>query len=405
MLSVTAQFALVAAAAVLAPLIVRPLRRFAVPAVIFEIALGIVLGPQVLNLVSAGESLETLSQLGLCMLMFLAGYELKLGSIRGEPLRLSLVSWGLSVLLATGVGFTMHLLSWHSGEVVVALSLTTTAIGTLLPVLRDSGVLKTPLGRYALAVGSVAEFGPIALIALFLGDNSILISGLLLLAFALVIYGAARLASRPWSQGIRDALYQGLHSSSQLPIRVTLLFIVILVFIAGQLGLDVLLGAFAAGVIVRIATSTRDDDTLSESTFATKIEAISFGMLVPVFFVISGTKIDLKSLISTPTSWIIVPTFLLLMLAVRGIPVFLTYRRALEMDDRVALSIMAAAGLPLIVVITGIAVRAPAISTPAAAAMVAAGMLSVMVLPSVSLALLARAHPMPEVEVEPADRL
>ncbi len=191
----------------------------------------------------------------------------------------------------------------------MALALTTTAIGTLLPVLRDSGVLTSPLGRYALAVGSVAEFGPIALIALFLGGNSILISGLLLLAFALVIYGAARLASRPWSQGVRDALYQGLHSSSQLPIRVTLLFIIILVFIAGQLGLDVLLGAFAAGVIVRITTSTRDDDTLSESTFATKLEAISFGMLVPVFFVISGTHIDLKSLISTPTSWIVVPTF------------------------------------------------------------------------------------------------
>ncbi len=405
MLPVTAQFALVAAAAVLAPLIVRPLRRFAVPAVIFEITLGIVLGPQVLNLVSAGEGLETLSELGLCMLMFLAGYELKLSSIRGEPLKLSLVSWFLSVLLATVVGLGMHLIGWHGGEVVVALALTTTAIGTLLPVLRDSGVLTSPLGRYALAVGSVAEFGPIALIALFLGGNSILISGLLLLAFALVIYGAARLASRPWSQGVRDALYQGLHSSSQLPIRVTLLFIIILVFIAGQLGLDVLLGAFAAGVIVRIATSTRDDDTLSESTFATKLEAISFGMLVPVFFVISGTHIDLKSLISTPTSWIVVPTFFLLMVAVRGIPVFLTYRAALEPVDRVALSVMAATGLPLIVVITGIAVRDQAISTADAAAMVAAGMLSVMVLPSVSLALLGRAHPVPKVNAEPADRL
>jgi len=405
MLPVTAQFALVAAAAVLAPLIVRPLRRFAVPAVIFEITLGIVLGPQVLNLVNPGEGLETLSQLGLCMLMFLAGYELKLSHIRGEPLKLSLVSWGLSVALAAVVGLCMHLIGWHSGEVVVALSLTTTAIGTLLPVLRDSGVLKTPLGRYALAVGSVAEFGPIALIALFLGNNSILISGLLLLAFALVIYGAARLASRPWSDGVRDALYQGLHSSSQLPIRVTLLFIVLLVFIAGQLGLDVLLGAFAAGVIVRIATSTRDDDTLSESTFATKLEAISFGMLVPVFFVVSGTEIDLESLIRDPASWVIVPSFFLLMVAVRGIPVFLIYRQALEPIDRIAMSVMAATGLPLIVVITGIAVKDHAISTAHAAAMVAAGMLSVVILPSVLLALLGRAHPVPKINAEPADRL
>lgn len=405
MLPITAQFALVAAAAVLAPLVVRPLRRFAVPAVIFEITFGIVLGPQVLNLVNAGESLETLSELGLCMLMFLAGYELKLSSVRGEPLKLGLISWFLSVLLAAVVGFSMLVIGWHGGEIVVALSLTTTAIGTLLPVLRDSGVLKSPLGRYALAVGSVAEFGPIALIALLLGGNSILISGLLLVAFALVIYGAARLASRPWSDGVRDALYQGLHSSSQLPIRVTLLFIVILVFIAGQLGLDVLLGAFAAGVIVRIATSTRDDDTVAESTFATKLEAISFGMLVPIFFVISGTKIDLKSLISSPSSWVIVPVFFLFMVAVRGIPVFLTYRRALEPVDRIALSVMAATGLPLIVVITGIAVRDQAISTADAAAMVAAGMLSVVVLPSVSLALLGRAHPVPKINAEPADRL
>jgi Kef-type K+ transport system membrane component KefB len=140
------QLTLVAAAGVLAPLIVAGLRRFAIPSVVLEISFGIVLGPQVLNLVQPTGLVDGLSVLGLSMLMFLAGYELKLDNIRGRPLRLAGLSWGLSVVLAAVIGLGLHLGGGESNAIVVPLALTTTALGTLLPVLRDAGVLGTPLG-------------------------------------------------------------------------------------------------------------------------------------------------------------------------------------------------------------------------------------------------------------------
>lgn len=398
------QLLLVAIAAVLAPLLVDPLRRFVIPAVVLELTFGIVLGPQVLNWVEPVGLVAGLSTLGLSMLMFLAGYELRLRHIRGRPLTLAAVSWAMSVVLAGLVGLAFHLMGGHSGEVVIPLALTTTALGTLLPVLRDAGVLRTSLGRHALALGSVGEFGPIVLVALFLSGTDALQSILVLGGFGLLILVSALLASRPWGGRVVSVLTKGLQSSSQLPIRVTLLFMLVLAAIANVLGVDVLLGAFAAGVIVRIAAGSHEEEeeTLSTSIFAFKLEGIAFGMLVPVFFVISGTRIDFKSLFAAPSALVIVPVFLVLMLLVRAIPTFICYGRSLEPRQRRALSVMAATGLPLIVVITTIATDNGYLNSGDAAAMVAAGMLSVVIFPALALQLLGRTA---KVSVEPGHGL
>lgn len=387
------QLTLVALAAVLAPLLVSAVRRFAIPAVVLEITFGIILGPQVLDLIQPTGLVAGLSTLGLSMLMFLAGYELKLDTISGRPLTLASISWGMSVALAAIVGVVVHFVSGGHGEIVIPLALTTTALGTLLPVLRDAGVLRTPLGRYAMALGSIGEFGPIVLVALLLTGSDTVQSVLVLSIFALFVLGAARLANRPWGERIVGFIGRGLQSSSQLPIRLTLLFMLILAAMANRLGIDVLLGAFAAGVVVRIPAAKYDDEedeSDASSIFGFKLEGIGFGMLVPIFFVVSGTRIDLASLFEHPTALLAVPGFLLLMLIVRAIPTFLCYRRALERKQRQALAVMSATGLPLIVVITTIAVDNGYISSAEAAAMVAAGMLSVVILPAVSIALLGR---------------
>jgi Kef-type K+ transport system membrane component KefB len=119
---------------------------------VLEITFGIILGPQVLDLIQPTGLVDGLSTLGLSMLMFLAGYELKLDTIRGRPLTLASISWGMSVALAAIVGVVVHFVTGGHGEIVIPLALTTTALGTLLPVLRDAGVLRTPLGRYAMAL-------------------------------------------------------------------------------------------------------------------------------------------------------------------------------------------------------------------------------------------------------------
>jgi Kef-type K+ transport system membrane component KefB len=395
------QLTLVALAAVLAPLLVATVRRFAVPSVVLEISFGIILGPQVLNLVQPTGLVDGLSVLGLTMLMFLAGYELKLSTIRGRPLALASVSWVMSVGLAALVGVVVHFSGRSGSEIVIPLALTTTALGTLLPVLRDAGVLRTPLGRYALALGSVGEFGPIVLVALFLAGSDPLQSILVLAFFGLLVFGSARLANRPWGARIVDFIGKGLQSSSQLPVRITLLFMLVLAAIANGLGIDILLAAFAAGVVVRIPAAKYDDeedDADASSIFGYKLEGIGFGMLVPIFFVISGTRIDLKSLFAEPNTLLIVPGFLLLMLVVRAIPTFICYRHGLERGQRRALAVMSATGLPLIVVITTIAVGNGYISSADAAAMVAAGMLSVIILPAVSIALLGRVREVRPIE-------
>jgi Kef-type K+ transport system membrane component KefB len=347
----------------------------------------------VLNLVQPTGLVDGLSVLGLSMLMFLAGYELKLDNIRGRPLRLAGLSWGLSVVLAAVIGLGLHLGGGESNAIVVPLALTTTALGTLLPVLRDAGVLGTPLGKYAMALGSVGEFGPIVLVGLLLTGTDPVQSLLVLGAFAALIVGSAFLANRSWGERIVTFIAKSLWASSQLPIRLTLLFMLALAAIANSFGIDVLLGAFAAGVVVRIAAAKHDDEedeTDASSIFGFKLEGIGFGMLVPIFFVVSGTRIDLKALFSQPSSALVVPGFLLLMLVVRAIPTFLVYRKGLERGQRRALAVMSATGLPLIVVITTIATENDYLSSADAAAMVAAGMLSVVILPAVSIALLGR---------------
>ena len=387
------QLTLVALAAVLAPLLVTTVRRFAIPSVVLEITFGIILGPQVLDLIQPTGLVDGLSTLGLSMLMFLAGYELKLDTIRGRPLTLASVSWCMSVALAAIVGVVVHFVAGGHGEIVIPLALTTTALGTLLPVLRDAGVLRSPLGRYAMALGSIGEFGPIVLVALLLTGADTAQSVLVLAIFGLFVLGAARLANRPWGERVVSFIGKGLQSSSQLPIRLTLLFMLVLAAMANRLGIDVLLGAFAAGVVVRIPAAKYDDEedeSDASSIFGFKLEGIGFGMLVPIFFVVSGTRIDLGSLFANPTTLLAVPGFLLLMLVVRAIPTFLCYRKALGRTQRRALAVMSATGLPLIVVITTIAVDNGYISSADAAAMVAAGMLSVVILPAVSIALLGR---------------
>jgi Kef-type K+ transport system membrane component KefB len=387
------QLMLVALAGVLAPLLVGLLRRFAVPSVVLEITFGMLLGPQLLNLVQPTGLVDGLSTLGLSMLMFLAGYELRLDSIRGRPLALAGVSWGMSVALAALIGLGFHVAGGHPGEVVIPLALTTTALGTLLPVLRDAGVLGSPLGRHAMALGSVGEFGPIVLVGLLLTGSDPLQSILFLGGFALLIVGSAYLANRPWGERVVSFIAKGLWSSSQLPIRMTLLFMLVLLAIASELGIDVLMGAFAAVVVVRIAAAKYDDeedDSDASSIFGFKLEGIGFGVLVPIFFVVSGTRIDLQALFSQASSAFLVPGFLVMMLIVRAIPTFLVYRDGLERGQRRALAVMSATGLPLIVVITTIAVENGYLNSADAAAMVAAGMLSVVILPAVSIALLGR---------------
>ena len=217
-----------------------------------ELVLGVVLGPAVLGWVAPAGQVLDFANFGLALLMFLAGLEMNLPRMRGRPLATAAVSWAGSLLGALAVAGVLLLAGHRHGEIVIGLSLTTTALGTLLPILRDAGVMNTAFGSHVLAIGSLAEFGPIVLVALLLGGNYPLITALLLAGFGLLAAGIAYAASRPSGRPVTDSLSRGLHSSSQLPVRAAIVLLVLLVFLATKAGLDVLLGAFAAGIVVRV---------------------------------------------------------------------------------------------------------------------------------------------------------
>ncbi len=385
------QLAWIGLAAVVAPVAATLLRRLAVPGVVLELLLGVLLGPAVLGWISPTGQVLNFANFGLALLMFLAGLEMDPSSIRGRPLVLAGGSWGGSLLGALVVAGALLVAGHRHGEVVIGLSLTTTALGTLLPVLRDADLLNSPFGRHVLAVGAVGEFGPIVLVALLLGRDHPVLTALLLAGFGLLAAGFAYAAARPWGRTVTETLRRGLHSSSQLPVRVAMVLTIGLVFLASRLGLDVLLGAFAAGVVVRIAVAGRGNNAETE-LFEGKLEAIGFGVFVPVFFIVSGARLDLTSFGHHPAALAAIPLYVVLLLAVRGLPVLLTYRRALPPRSRTALALMSATGLPLIVVITTIGTDDHYVATQTAAALVSAGVISVLILPAVAVRLVAQGY-------------
>jgi Kef-type K+ transport system membrane component KefB len=206
------------------------------------------------------------------------------------------------------------------------------------------------------------------------------LTSLLLVAFIAVAVITVLLAARTQPPRVVSMLDRHLESSAQLPVRVSLLLIVLLVLLAETLGLDVLLGAFAAGIVVRLFSASGGGAVVRG-----KLEAIGFGFLIPIFFVVSGIQFDLHVFVHNPKELWRVGLFLILMLAARGAPVYLIYRRVLTPPERFPMALLSATGLPLIVVITSIATAEGRMVPTNAAALVAAGMLSVLVFPALAM--------------------
>jgi len=310
-------------------------------------------------------------------------------------------SWGVSVLLALAVGAVLHGTGLVLDSVIVGLCLTTTALGTLLPVLRDAGVLRTALGPAVLSVGSVGEFGPIVAVALLLTNRDVGITVSLLLVFVAVAVLAALLAVQVHPPRVVSLMRRHLHSTSQLPVRVSVLLVIVLVDLAVKLSLDVLLGAFAAGVVVRLFITGEDSPQI-----VSKLEAIGFGFLIPIFFIESGVTFDLHALVHQPKVLLLVPMFTALFLLTRSVPTWVFFRGVLDRVEARSLALFSATGLPLIVVITTLGVDEHRMRAQNAAALVAAGMLSVLLYPLIGLRWLSRTgrgSRAPHLEGWPAD--
>ncbi len=401
---------LIVSIAVLSPFISDLAKRWTrIPGVVIEIALGMVIGPHVLGWAHLDEVIDVLAEMGLVFLIFLAGFEIDPDEVKGRPVRLAVQGWMVSLALGIVVAVALHALDITSGIRFVAIALTTTAIGTLLPILGDAGLLKTELGSNFLASGAMGELGPIVAISVALTSDTPGRTTVVLLIFVAIALLVGWLATRDARPRTIALIARTLHSSGQLGVRICVLLCLLLVWTAAEFGLDVLLGAFAAGMVARLFlvqhSSVADAEAAGHASVFDhreevqhRIEALGFGFFIPLFFVVSGVRLDLDALFA-PIELVKVPLFLALFLVVRGLPALL-YRNDLPRHDVQALALLQAAALPLLVVITTIGVESGNMRSDNAAGLVGAGLVSVVVFPLVAMALRGRAADAPHASIE-----
>ncbi|CCH87778.1 Sodium/hydrogen exchanger [Modestobacter italicus] len=370
--------AAVAGVSLVAALVVGLFPRLPVPQVVLLLAGGILIGPDVLA-IGAAHDVRVLADVGLGFVFLLAGYEVDLRLVREDAGRRAVVSWGVSLLLAAGVVGALDAAGVVEAYLPVSLGLTTTALGTLLPVLRDKGLLRGPLGRHLLATGAVGELFPVLAIAVFLGTQGRLAALASLAAVGLLAVVLARLR-RGVSGGGRLAgvLGRGQGETAQITLRGTILLLLTLVAVTDRFHLDAVLGAFLAGMVLRRWVG--DADPVLES----KLDAIGYGFFVPLFFVYSGMGLDLHSIGEAPLRLLL---FLVLMLLVRGGPVLLVYRGVLPARQRGQVALVGATALPVLVALAEIGLRSGTMLPENAAALVGAGAVTVLLFPALAVAL------------------
>jgi Kef-type K+ transport system membrane component KefB len=370
----------VALVAALAPLVVAVLPGPRIPQVVFFLLGGILIGPHVLGLADAGD-IQLLANIGLGFLFLLAGYELDPHLLRQEPGRLAMAGWAISAVVAVGAAGSLTAAGYIRDYVPVGLALTTTALGTLLPILRDNGMLAGSFGRQVYAAGATGELFPILIIAVFLTNRGHFAA---LASVALVGVLAIALSVVPWlarSRAVRRVIQEGQHGTGQVTLRWAVVLLFLLLAVASKFGLDVVLGAVLAGMVLRIWTGRLSMDTAS---LEHKFDAVGYGIFIPVFFVSSGMTIDLKAIGQDPLRMLL---FLAMLLVVRGLPSLLVYRRVLPVRQRAEMTFITATSLPLLIALADIGQQDGVMLPATAAALVGAGVLSVLIFPLVAVGL------------------
>ena len=355
-----------------APLIVALLPGPRIPEVVLLLGLGAVIGPNVLDIAQTEPAIVLIANIGLGFLFFLAGFELDLAVLRGREGTAAVSAWAITMLASLVVVGMLASTGFVQAFMPVAIALTTTALGTLLPILRDAGENRGPFGRAVFANGAIGEFLPIIAISLFLSARGAWHSLVLLAGFGVVALLVSQATRRLKGHRLGALVKLGSETSSQTAVRVAVVLLVALLLLAGELGLDVVLGAFAAGIVLR-ATLPEGDESLER-----KLEGIAFGFFIPVFFVVSGMRVDVQSILDSPARML---AFFVLLLLLRGLPVLLIFRTRLPGRDPLRLALYSATGLPLIVAITEIGLATGEMRPENAAALVGAGLLSVLVFP------------------------
>jgi Kef-type K+ transport system membrane component KefB len=363
--------------AALAPAVVAVLPGPRIPQVVVFIFGGILIGPQGLDIGHPAD-ITLLSDIGLGFLFLLAGYELQPGQLRQRSGRLAITGWLVSAALAVAAVAVLASFGFVRDFVPIGLALTTTALGTLLPILQDNDMMSGDFGRYVLAAGAVGELFPILAIAVFLTRRSeyVAIGSLIaVLVAALLLTAAPRLVGE---RRLRALVKQGQRATAQTTLRWSIVLLIVLLTLAAYFGLDVVLGAVLAGLVLRRWTHRMGVDV---KPLEDKLDAVGYGVFIPVFFVSSGMSLDIRSIAANPARLVV---FAVLLLVVRGLPSLLVYARVLPLRERLEMTFITATTMPLLIALAAIGLSDGVMLPSNAAALVGAGVVSVLVYPAIA---------------------
>lgn len=392
---------LVAVAAVLVSVIVGLFPKLPVPGAVLEVIAGIVIGPAVLGWVHIDAAITVLSDLGLGLLLFLAGLEIDTGSLRGPLGRLATAAFGVSALLGIGCGYLLVAIGAGGRPLFLAIVLMSTSAGLLLPVLEDAGEEKTSFGQLVMTAAALAEVGTILLLSLFFSADAKTseqrLASLGMFLLLLVVSGVALIRIRRVDR-LERMLNRLDEQSAQLRVRAALTLALAFGVLAYKFGFASILGAFAAGLVARMADLP---GRVSNAQFHVKLQGIGFGFLIPVFFIATGVQFDLRALLRSPTALAEVPLFLVALLVARGLPAFI-YRHRVGTRRACIAGLMQATTLTFVIVATQIGRAADLISSTTSASLLAAGLLSAALFPAAALRLMAATRPPHEVPDSPS---
>ena len=381
--------------AALAPFVASLVPGRAIPEVVFLVFAGALLGPCGADVIrTSGGALSLVSELGMAFLFLMAGYEIKPSELVGTMGRHASICWGISLAAAIAlVSLTGFSRFTGMAGIAFAIMLTTTAYGTLAPIMRARDLTNTSVGRAVTAYGATGEVLPVIAVALMLSTRSLLVTVIVLVVFMLVCVRIAHLSTSTARIGarFRDFVRSSAGATTQTPLRLVVLLLVFLHFLAEVAGFDSVLGAFAAGFVLRVFFPDGSDE------LETRLEAIGNGFLIPAFFVISGAGIDLSAALADPGLLFL---FIGLLIAVRGVSVAVSLRvnpetRMMEPQERFVTTAYCVMALPLVVAITQIVVDAGAMTSQDASVLVTAGAITVLVVPVLTslVRVTAPAHP------------
>ena len=373
--------------ALISPILSR-LTAKRIPDVVFLLIFGMLIGPNVLHLAGTEGGIPLLKELGLGMLFLIAGFEINVSSLRSRQGSTALVTWGvcfglgmLGAALITGFSHEVNT------YVAVGVALSSTALGTLLPMLKSHGAAGTAVGNAVLVHGAVGELLPVFAISLLLSSRSPGMAFVVLLAFMVVALVTALIPHRLFAHlpGLRQIIAAEANTTGQTILRLAMFLLATLIMCTALFDLDAVLGAFAAGIILRSLTPPAALHLITR-----RLETVGFAFTIPLFFVVSGMGISVSAVASNPLGLVAVVLGILLC---RGVPVFLadmlvdTRSGLTSKSQKAQMALYSAAGLPIIVAVTEVATSSGLLEESTSSLLVAGGALTVLLFPLLALSI------------------